>query len=53
MKFNITFLPSLLLKSKESKNSVKKGESQQKRGKERKWGKKWKTWFIMIIFNTC
>ena len=26
MKFNITFLPSLPQKSKESKNSVKKGE---------------------------
>ena len=31
MKFNITFLPNLLLKNKESKNSVKKRESQQKR----------------------
>ena len=35
MKFNITSLPNLPQKNKESKNSVKKGETPQKRSKER------------------
>ena len=34
MKFNITFLPNLPQKNKESKNSVKKGETLKNKGKE-------------------